>query len=89
MPEIAQEKAGIIKANTPIIIGRKQDEIACLFEEKARIMNAAIHYPKPYSFSSDLKGNYQQENIATCVCAIQELQKCIGIFQNNTFKMVF
>ena len=75
LPEIAQEKAGIIKANTPVIIGRKQDEIAYLFEEKARIKNAAIHYPKPCSFSSDLKGNYQQENIATCVCAIQELQK--------------
>ena len=75
LPEIAQEKAGIIKANTPVIIGRKQEEIACLFEEKARIKNAAIHYPYPCSFSTDLKGNYQQENIATCVCAIQELQK--------------
>ena len=75
LPEIAQEKAGIIKANTPVIIGRKQEEIACLFKEKARIKNAAIHYPKPCSFSADLKGNYQQENIATCVCAIQELQK--------------
>lgn len=75
LPEIAQEKAGIIKTNTPVIIGRKQEEIVCLFEEKARIKNAAIHYPKPCSFSTDLKGNYQQENIATCVCAIQELQK--------------
>jgi dihydrofolate synthase/folylpolyglutamate synthase len=75
LPEIAQEKAGIIKANTPVIIGRKQAEIAHLFEEKARFKNASIHHPKPCSFSADLKGNYQQENIATCVCAIQELQK--------------
>lgn len=73
--DIAQEKAGIIKANTPLIIGRKQAEINHLFEEKARIMNASIRYSKPCSFTADLIGNYQQENIATCVCAIQELQK--------------
>jgi dihydrofolate synthase/folylpolyglutamate synthase len=42
LEEIAQEKAGIIKINTPIIIGEKQAEIAEIFEKKAKEANAKI-----------------------------------------------
>ena len=40
--EIAGEKAGIIKTNTPIIIGEKQAGIAQIFEKKAKEANAKI-----------------------------------------------
>lgn len=42
LEEIAKEKAGIIKTNTPIIIGEKQAGIAQIFEKKAKEANAKI-----------------------------------------------
>jgi dihydrofolate synthase/folylpolyglutamate synthase len=42
LEEIAQEKAGIIKINTPIIIGEKQAGIAQIFEKKANEANTKI-----------------------------------------------
>ena len=41
---IASEKAGIIKANTPILIGEKQSEIQSVFKEKALELNAPLFY---------------------------------------------
>jgi dihydrofolate synthase/folylpolyglutamate synthase len=46
--KIAMEKAGIIKRNIPVVIGRKQKEIKDLFIEKAKSSNSEIY------FSSDL-----------------------------------
>ena len=44
LPEIAGEKAGIIKANKPIIIGEKQLEIQTVFEQKAKEMNSPLYF---------------------------------------------
>lgn len=41
---IAGEKAGIIKANTPVVIGEYQPEVADIFTEKARKENAPITF---------------------------------------------
>lgn len=41
---IAGEKAGIIKENTPLIIGKYQDETAAVFEAKAHATNASLEY---------------------------------------------
>ena len=43
LPEIAFEKAGIIKQNTPIIIGEKQDAVVDVFINKATQMLSLIH----------------------------------------------
>lgn len=75
LEKIAAEKAGIIKTNTPVIIGRKQSETTAVFQEKAEKENAPLHYATPCSYTSDLKGNYQQENIAAAVSSIQQLQQ--------------
>lgn len=75
LKKIASEKAGIIKKNTPVIIGRKQMETTTVFEEKAAAKNAPLQYAHPFSFDSDLKGNYQEENINTCVSSIRKLQE--------------
>ncbi|MCX2477032.1 bifunctional folylpolyglutamate synthase/dihydrofolate synthase [Pedobacter sp. MC2016-05] len=40
--EIAGEKAGIIKKNTPVIIGETQAKSASVFQKKAKEMNASI-----------------------------------------------
>ena len=42
LAEIAREKAGIIKENTPVIIGEYNSETREVFENKARQMNANI-----------------------------------------------
>ncbi|MEM8523202.1 MAG: folylpolyglutamate synthase/dihydrofolate synthase family protein [Bacteroidota bacterium] len=44
LPEIAGEKAGIIKRNVPVVIGEKQEEVTHVFEEKAKKENAPIQY---------------------------------------------
>ncbi|TNF29241.1 MAG: bifunctional folylpolyglutamate synthase/dihydrofolate synthase [Bacteroidetes bacterium] len=40
LPEIAGEKAGIIKPNIPVVIGEFQQEVAEVFEKKARQTNS-------------------------------------------------
>lgn len=42
--KIATEKAGIIKINTPIVIGQSQPEISELFNEKANKLGAPIYH---------------------------------------------
>ncbi len=73
--QIALEKAGIIKKDTAIIIGRKQTETTAVFQEKAKAQNAPLSYATSFNYASDLKGNYQEENINTCVSSIRKLQE--------------
>ncbi len=55
LPEIAKEKAGIIKKDTPVIIGESQDEIAEVFINKAKTQNAAIYFAdKEYSVDYEM-----------------------------------
>ena len=73
LPEIAFEKAGIIKFNIPVVIGEKQEEVFDVFFKKADIMNsnltiAEVDIKKDYK--TDLLGNYQQNNLKTAVQAI-------------------
>jgi dihydrofolate synthase / folylpolyglutamate synthase len=42
LPLIAAEKAGIIKPNTPVVIGEYQEEVWHVFEEKAKACNAKM-----------------------------------------------
>ena len=72
--KIAKEKAGIIKQNTPVIIGRIQKEIKPIFKNISDQKNAPLKYTKKYKYLLDLKGEYQQENSNTAVSAVQELQ---------------
>ncbi|MFM1875204.1 MAG: hypothetical protein RL266_941 [Bacteroidota bacterium] len=44
LPEIAGEKAGIIKTNVPVIIGEFQQEVAGVFERKARETNSRLRF---------------------------------------------
>jgi dihydrofolate synthase/folylpolyglutamate synthase len=71
---ISKEKAGIIKENIPVIIGRKQDETKDIFQNIADKKNATLNYATSHDYISDLKGIYQIENINTVVTAILELQ---------------
>lgn len=74
IPLIAKEKAGIIKKDTPVIIGRRQKETDEVFVETAKALNAPLHYAQPeIHYKSALKGPYQKENETTAANAIQYL----------------
>jgi dihydrofolate synthase/folylpolyglutamate synthase len=44
IPKIAEEKAGIIKKEIPVLIGERQIETKAVFAAKANEMNTFIHY---------------------------------------------
>ena len=73
--QIAKEKAGIIKQNVPVVIGRNQVKIKDIFQNIANEKNTHIKYAKNHNFTADLKGKYQKENINTAVTSILEIQK--------------
>ena len=74
LEKIAAEKAGIIKENTPIIIGRKQKETNTIFQNIAKEKNAHLIYTNPQqNYVTDLKGEYQKENVNTTIAAIEQL----------------
>ena len=73
---IAKEKAGIIKRNTPVVIGEYTEETKPSFQNIATQNNAAIHYvnhDKPLLYNLDLKGFYQEYNARTVLEAINVL----------------
>lgn len=76
--EIAQEKAGIIKEKTPIIIGEYVAESKHVFQKIAQNQKAPIYFVQDLNlplYRSDLKGDYQQKNIRTATCALQVLSE--------------
>jgi dihydrofolate synthase / folylpolyglutamate synthase len=52
IPEVAIEKAGIIKKGVPVIIGESQEETKSVFEEFASKSNSKIYYADQY-YNSD------------------------------------
>ena len=75
LEQIAKEKAGIIKKNTPVVIGRKQEKIIndifkiTAYNKKSKIFFSEINN----NISCDLNGEYQNENINTTIKAIEVL----------------
>ena len=76
LPEIASEKAGIIKNKIPVIIGEEQAEVKSVFLEKAKACNAPISFASDdvHDYKSDLLGDYQKSNTKTVVAAIRQLK---------------
>ena len=76
LPEIAFEKAGIIKHKIPVIIGEEQAAVKQVFLKKAEAENAPIYFASDTvkTFKTDLLGNYQLRNLKTAVAAIKLLK---------------
>lgn len=76
LAEIAAEKAGIIKANTPVIISETHTETEHIFLEKARQLNAEIVFADQkqlINYQTDLLGNYQLKNKQAVYYTIKSL----------------
>jgi len=76
LPEIAFEKAGIIKKNIPVIIGEKQEEVVDVFLEKATELHSNLIFASDSleNFETDLLGDYQKLNAKTAVIALRNLK---------------
>jgi dihydrofolate synthase/folylpolyglutamate synthase len=77
LKEIAAEKAGVIKAGIPVIIGEKQEETTTVFIQKAVEQGCTISFASDIEFPdyiSDLKGIYQQKNKKTVLKTLEVLQ---------------
>ncbi|MBO7469490.1 MAG: bifunctional folylpolyglutamate synthase/dihydrofolate synthase [Bacteroidales bacterium] len=106
LAEIAVEKAGIIKPNTPVVIGETQPETKDVFIKKAQECKAPIFFAdqivdcdKIHIESLDyqkfdiwkdnelyieavefpLLGYYQKKNLATVICAVEQLKAKFNI----------
>ncbi len=79
LPEIAFEKAGIIKSNIPVVIGERQLEVIPVFKEKAAKEKASISFASDFNceYKTDLLGSYQKKNVNTAVVAIKKLKNFI------------
>ena len=76
LEKITKEKAGIIKKNTSVIVGRKQEETTKILRDIAELKNTTLVYSElKEEYKTDLEGEYQKENIDTAVTTIKELQK--------------
>ncbi len=77
--KIAQEKAGIIKANIPAVIWGKDDETKNVFRQTAQSLNSSLYFAdelitKIPEIELDLKGEYQSINLRTALAAFKVLK---------------
>ncbi|WP_242928213.1 bifunctional folylpolyglutamate synthase/dihydrofolate synthase [Pontibacter vulgaris] len=61
LEEIAGEKAGIIKPNTPAVISTRQADIAHVFEEKAAVVHAPLYFATDHVQANLKEGNLEQQ----------------------------
>jgi dihydrofolate synthase/folylpolyglutamate synthase len=87
LPEIAFEKAGIIKHKVPVVIGEYQKEVFQVFEKIAKEKSAPLFLASKnenITYTSDLKGSYQILNIKTALQTIAILKtKGFAISEKN------
>jgi dihydrofolate synthase/folylpolyglutamate synthase len=77
LEKIAGEKAGIIKAGIPVVIGEAEGTIAEVFRRKAEAVGAPLHFVDQASslpYPLDLRGPHQQRNARTALAAVRILQ---------------
>lgn len=74
---IAKEKAGIIKPNTPVVIGKNAPVVLKTIEEIARKHNSKVIHAIPdksIQHPTDLIGSFQQYNIAVALATTEVLR---------------
>ncbi len=82
LEKIAGEKAGIIKAGVPVVIGETQPETTPVFLAAAAAHHAPITFADQHyvvddisRYTEELTGEYQKHNIATVLEAVEVLKK--------------
>jgi dihydrofolate synthase/folylpolyglutamate synthase len=86
LPEIATEKAGIIKSNIPVVIGEYTEETKSVFFDKAKFEDAPIYFAQDnpeVTYECALIGDYQVHNKKTVLQAIKLLQSHFNINEKH------
>ncbi len=89
LAQIAREKAGIMKAGVPVVVGETLPETLPVFEACAEEVGAPLCLAEEFasplieSVDCELKGIYQKKNIRTVLCAISMLQSSWGITEEH------
>jgi len=76
LTKIGLEKAGIIKPNTPVVIGQQQPEVEGAFRMIAARQGSEITFADPdlgKTYKTDLLGKYQKKNIPGVVETLRQL----------------
>lgn len=71
--KIAGEKAGVIKPKVPVVVVEHDDEILPVFKEIAAKKNAPLFIADSHTYSTDLLGEYQRQNINGVVSLLHQL----------------
>ncbi|WP_155283430.1 bifunctional folylpolyglutamate synthase/dihydrofolate synthase [Capnocytophaga felis] len=89
LPEIAIEKAGIIKQNTPVVISEYNEETAPIFTKKAKEENAPIVFASSIStdLKTDLQGIYQEKNIKGVLAVLDFLRNDFWEISDDDIKI--
>ena len=90
LKEIALEKAGIIKENTTVVIGKTQNEIKELFTDIAKEKKAKIFFADENKNNTiELYPSYQIENLQTALKTLELLSYSISqeIIQKSIYKL--
>ena len=76
LEDIAREKGGIIKPNTPVVLGEGIEKQS-IFEEIATQHNSPVHIASKNKNQplSSLKGDFQKNNVATALTVIDLIQE--------------
>ncbi|WP_373787484.1 folylpolyglutamate synthase/dihydrofolate synthase family protein [Bacteroides heparinolyticus] len=81
LPQIAREKAGIIKSGIPVVIGETTPETKSVFQKRAGEVNAPIYFAEENGredypgIEYELKGLYQKKNSRTILTALPLLKE--------------
>jgi len=78
LEEIAFEKAGILKPNTPVVIGETLPETKLVFQKTTKNNNCPITFveeEKVAVYQTDLLGDYQKRNCKTAVKTLDILKE--------------
>lgn len=89
LPEIAFEKAGIIKAETPVVVGEYQEEVFPVFSDRAKSMASKVYIADQLvdeQYDTDLLGSYQSQNVKTAVQCIRLLRETGLTISENSLK---
>ena len=76
--KIAHEKAGVIKTETPVVIGEYTEETKAIFLSKSKETNSPVLFAEDMSIPKlelDLLGDYQLKNSQTAYVALSVLKK--------------
>ena len=78
LPEIAFEKAGIIKKGIPVVVSERQPEVQNVFLKRSEELAAPLYFADDEvteDYKSDLLGLYQQKNSKAAVQTLLVLRK--------------